>query len=111
MLRRCPTPLRAALAALLLASALAGCSLRAPAPTPAPAAVALPEGASGLAPKPARDYARHAVAAAHPLAADAGLAVLRQGGNALDAAIGKAFALGVVEPQSSGIGGGALLLH
>ena len=51
------------------------------------------------------------MAAAHPLAADAGVAVLREGGNALDAAIATAFVLGVVEPQSSGIGGGALLLH
>lgn len=53
---------------------------------------------------------RHMVAAAHPLAAEAGLAVLRAGGNAMDAAVAVQLVLTLVEPQSSGIGGGAFLL-
>ena len=54
---------------------------------------------------------RFMVAAGHPLAAAAGTEVLRDGGNAVDAAIAVQMVLTLVEPQSSGIGGGALLLH
>ena len=50
------------------------------------------------------------VVAANPLAAEAGLAILRKGGSAVDAAIATQMVLNVVEPQSSGIGGGAFLL-
>ena len=54
---------------------------------------------------------RAMVAAANPLAAEAGLKVLREGGSAADAAVAVQAVLGLVEPQSSGLGGGAFMIH
>ena len=51
------------------------------------------------------------VATSQPLAAEAGVAILKKGGNAFDAAIATALTLGVVEPMSTGIGGDAFFLY
>ena len=84
-------------AALVL---LGGCSLLPgkPQPAPAPAAVESPR-PQGF------------VSAANPLAVEAGLKVLREGGTAVDAAVAVQAVLGLVEPQSSGLGGGAFMVH
>src|SRR5438309_4842959 len=70
-----------------------------------------PEAASGYSEKQGWATKRFAVAAANPLATDAGYQVLKAGGSAIDAAIAVQMVLTLVEPQSSGIGGGAFLLH
>lgn len=62
-------------------------------------------------PATAASQAQIFVAAANPLAVDAGLAVLRRGGSAVDAAVAMQAMLSLVEPQSSGVGGGAFLTY
>ena len=61
-------------------------------------------------PATAEPFAHHVIAAANPYAAAAGLQMLRQGGSAIDAAIAAQMVLTLVEPESSGIGGGAFML-
>lgn len=78
------------------------------------AAVAVPgapEVATGFARRPLLRAQRYAVVTAHPLASQAACRVLAAGGSAVDAALAAQLVLAVVEPQSSGLGGGGFLLH
>src|SRR5258708_9655660 len=70
-----------------------------------------PEPATGWTPKQLVTSQQFMVVAAHPLAARAGYDAIRSGGSAGDAAIATELVLNLVEPQSSGIGGGGVLLH
>src|SRR5476649_167727 len=70
-----------------------------------------PEPGSGRIPKQAASAQHFMLAAAHPLAVEAGYGVLQRGGTAIDAAVAVQLVLNLVEPQSSGIGGGAFILH
>ena len=67
--------------------------------------------ATGYAPKQAVRTKQFAIAAANPLATQAGYDIIKRGGNALDAAVAVQMVLNLVEPQSSGIGGGAFIMH
>ena len=88
------------LAALLAAGFCASAALADPAPIPVSNGPTQPS------------FAKHAmVAAANPLAVDAGVKVLRRGGNAMDAAVAVQAVLGLVEPQSSGLGGGTYFIY
>ena len=69
-----------------------------------------PELPSGWTPKKAVLSKFDMVAAANPLAVEAGFQILREGGSAVDAAVAVQMVLNLVEPQSSGIGGGAFML-
>jgi gamma-glutamyltranspeptidase/glutathione hydrolase len=107
-------PVHAGLVAMAVAIPLSGCRQPEPATpaTPAPsAAPAAPELPSGWTAKTTQYTERDMVAAANPIAVEAGVAMLAQGGSAVDAAIAVQMMLTLVEPQSSGIGGGAFLLH
>lgn len=95
------------LARLLLACAVAGATA---ASALAQSQIA-PEAASGFIEKPLATATKHMVSAANPYASEAGLEILRAGGSAADAAIATQLVLNLVEPQSSGIGGGAFILH
>jgi gamma-glutamyltranspeptidase/glutathione hydrolase len=64
------------------------------------------------APAPAQEHrTAAAIAAANPLAVEAGLEILRKGGSTVDAAVAIQAMLGLVEPQSSGVGGGSFLMY
>src|SRR5438552_1930536 len=92
---------RVALASFLVACTVAQAQVR----------PSQPEPPSGWTPKKLAQAKQYMVAAANPLAVEAGLRMLEQGGNAVDAMVATQLALNLVEPSSSGLGGGAFFLY
>ncbi|MFC0410496.1 gamma-glutamyltransferase [Roseomonas elaeocarpi] len=79
-------------------------------PVAAPVAPPVAPPATAGAARPRAGQGEAIVAAAHPMAAEAGMAMIRAGGSAVDAAVAIQAMLALVEPQSSGLGGGAVML-
>ena len=101
----------------LTAAALTACATQPPSASEkpvviaTPAAPSAPEAASGYTEKTGVAAKKFMIAAANPLATDAGYQILKAGGSAIDAAIATQMVLTLVEPQSSGIGGGGFLMY
>ena len=102
---RIPAAALALLPGLVL---LAACHTAPPGPASPPAPPSMPETAAVTR---AASSPHAMVVAANPLAAAAGLEILRRGGTAADAAVAVQAVLGLVEPQSSGLGGGAFITY
>lgn len=103
--------LRPGIAAILTGVlALAGCAQTEPDDGPVGAPTEVPEQTVEETPEPSEALEQQGVSAGHPLAAEAGMAMLDAGGTAADAAIAAAFAVSVVEPYASGVGGGGSAL-
>ena len=111
--RRKPYALGLSIAALAVLAACGGSDgPTTPVATPEPVEQYVPpEPPSGYTPKAISYANKDMVAAANPLAVKAGVDILAKGGTATDAAIAVQMVLNLVEPQSSGIGGGAFMLH
>lgn len=102
--------LRIFLRFVLAACLLSGCTGKSAAPLAAQE-LDFPEASSGLVEQKGGTAAKFMVAAANPIAVQAGYDAIKAGGNALDAAFATQLVLNLVEPQSSGIGGGAFVLY
>ncbi len=93
--------------ALIFSCFLVTTSIAAPVKKP----IREPEAATGFANNKAVVGSKFMVSAANPYASKAGYNILKKGGSAIDAAIAVEMVLNLVEPQSSGIGGGSFILH